>query len=1012
MRAAGKIKRYEGRLKALLVSIPLAVFTPEACTSPREILHPLPPGAVTLGEGRMKAQVDETRAFYLAIANDDLLKGFRQRAGLPAPGNNLGGWYSSDTFHVFGQIVSGLARLYAATGDAACCDKANTLITEWGKCVATNGYFYYSTRPNAPHYTYDKMLGGLLDAHIYCGSTNALEYMSRITDWAIANLDRSRIYADTATEWYTLSENLYRAYQLTGQDKYRFFAHIWEYTDYWNIYLAGGDIFAPRPGGGQTRFYHAYSHVNTLNGAGAGYLALGNPNYLTLLTNAYDFLRANEVLVTGGYGPDEQLLPRSNLVSRLYTSAHTFETQCGSWAVFKLVRYLMTLTGDARYGDWVEELCYNGVGASLPTTADGRVFYYSNYQVDGARKQNHPVAWTCCTGTRPQVVADYASQVFLQGDEALYVNLFTPATVRWNVNGQEVTVSQETAFPEENLTTLSVAAAAPVAFSLKIRTPGWLAGPMTATLNGQPLVLSADSWHWTGVTRVWSPGDRLVISLPQTLTANSISASQPYPAAVRYGPVTLAFEAPSAALLGGIDLDAPKRSLLPVPGQPLTWQLAGDSSLRARPFYTYTASTPYFLYFDPVDDLDHPRVKYQGNWLDAGPFRYAREAGVTATYTFYGIRVHWLGYKFDDAGLAQVLIDGSAVATVDQYGPGRNLPFEWSSDDLFPGWHTIQIRVLGQHNPPALNHYINVAGFHAIGPPPSAVLVNRYSFATDASDSVGGQHGTLVGGAVITNGAVVMDGIKPGYVNLPNGLGATLTNYSIETWVTVAATHDWQRIFDFGWSTAGEDVQGQGSNTLFLTTSSPVSGAAGVGVWMYTKPQAAYRTNVVAGPALTLGTRHHIVLTYAWLGTTARLYVDGFPVATNRDIAASLAGLGPTVNNWLGHSQFSTDADFNGAIHEFRLYDGVLTPVQVMANHAAGPDVVTISKPSLDISLTNAQVLIAWPAEATGFSLESSLMLEAATNWSPVTQTPVLSNGQHQILLAPHPSAHFYRLRR
>ena len=263
-----------------------------------------------------------------------------------------------------------------------------------------------------------------------------------------------------------------------------------------------------------------------------------------------------------------------------------------SWAVFKLVRYLMTLTGDARYGDWVEELCYNGVGASLPTTADGRVFYYSNYQVDGARKQNHPVAWTCCTGTRPQVVADYASQVFLQGDEALYVNLFTPATVRWNVNGQEVTVSQETAFPEENLTTLSVAAAAPVAFSLKIRAPGWLAGPMTATLNGQPLVLSADSWHWTGVTRVWSPGDRLAVSLPQTLTANSISASQPYPAACVTG--QWHFLRPPAPPYSRALISTPRALPVARPRQkPLTWQLAGDSGLRAAFLYLHRQHTVF-----------------------------------------------------------------------------------------------------------------------------------------------------------------------------------------------------------------------------------------------------------------------------------------------------------------------------------------------------------------------------------------------------------------------------------
>ena len=102
-------------------------------------------------------QLDDVRDDYLRIPNDDLLKGFRQRAGLPAPGNDLGGWYSGDVFSVFGQIVSGLARIYAATGDPACRDKADALIAEWAKCIAPDGYFYYSTKPNAPHYIYDKI---------------------------------------------------------------------------------------------------------------------------------------------------------------------------------------------------------------------------------------------------------------------------------------------------------------------------------------------------------------------------------------------------------------------------------------------------------------------------------------------------------------------------------------------------------------------------------------------------------------------------------------------------------------------------------------------------------------------------------------------------------------------------------------------------------------------------------------------------------------------------------------
>jgi DUF1680 family protein len=209
----------------------------------RRLVEPFNYRGVTLTAGPLKSQVDEVRAFYLAIPDDDLLKGFRTRAGLPAPGKEMGGWYSSDTFLVFGQIVSGLARLHAATGDLACRNKANGLIDEWGKCIEPDGYFYASRKPNAPHYVYDKMLWGLIDAYVYCGNKEALGHIDRITDWAVRNLERSRRVNDTSTEWYTLSENLYRAYLATGRAKYRDFAEVWEYRDYWNTLARKGDIF-------------------------------------------------------------------------------------------------------------------------------------------------------------------------------------------------------------------------------------------------------------------------------------------------------------------------------------------------------------------------------------------------------------------------------------------------------------------------------------------------------------------------------------------------------------------------------------------------------------------------------------------------------------------------------------------------------------------------------------------------------------------------------------------------
>ncbi len=121
---------------------------------------------------------------------------------LPSPGAELGGWYSRDFFNIFGQILSALARMYAATGDPACREKLDHLIAEWSKTIEPDGFFYYTRKPNAPHYTYEKMVGGLVDAYRYGGNAEALQYLNRITEWAMKNLSRARPYSfNSAACW-------------------------------------------------------------------------------------------------------------------------------------------------------------------------------------------------------------------------------------------------------------------------------------------------------------------------------------------------------------------------------------------------------------------------------------------------------------------------------------------------------------------------------------------------------------------------------------------------------------------------------------------------------------------------------------------------------------------------------------------------------------------------------------------------------------------------------------------
>jgi hypothetical protein len=65
------------------------------------------------------------------VPNDDILKGFRREAGLPAPGNDMRGWCSKTSAVIFGQLLSGMSRLSRATGDDELRDKAITLFEGW-----------------------------------------------------------------------------------------------------------------------------------------------------------------------------------------------------------------------------------------------------------------------------------------------------------------------------------------------------------------------------------------------------------------------------------------------------------------------------------------------------------------------------------------------------------------------------------------------------------------------------------------------------------------------------------------------------------------------------------------------------------------------------------------------------------------------------------------------------------------------------------------------------------------
>lgn len=522
---------------------------------------------VRLTDGPVKRQLEHAIAYYAALDNDRLLKVYRQAAGQPAPGEDLGGWYNPGAFapgHCFGQIVSALSRFFAITGDPAIRAKVEQLVDGFDRTLAAGGAFYDGHRFRA--YVYDKHMQALVDAYRFAGIERAADVLGRATDAALPHLPEKALtrqeqaqrphkdVSDTWDESYTLAENLFIAFETFGEPRYLEMARRFLHDEAMFAPLARGEDVLPG--------LHAYSHMNALSSAARAYVALGSEMHLRAIENAWNLIESHQRYASGGWGPDEAFVePGRGLLGESLTRTHKhFETPCGSYAHMKLARYLLQITGDGRYGDGLERIIYNGIAAALEMGPEGRTFYYSDYGPQ-ARKTWHPEQWPCCAGTYPLAVADYGISSYLHDEDGVYVNLYVPSAVTWqSPAGERVTITQRTAYPFEPHCRIDVAVPSPQRFSLRLRVPQWMETPLRISINGEPHSCVPSQDRFAEITRTWADGDRIEVHLPLPQRTERVDAQHPDLVALMRGPLMMvAVDAPADAALA----DLPPESLLP-----------------------------------------------------------------------------------------------------------------------------------------------------------------------------------------------------------------------------------------------------------------------------------------------------------------------------------------------------------------------------------------------------------------------------------------------------------------
>lgn len=511
--------------------------------------------------GTRQLQQRENVLSVLASLNDDsLLYPFRAMSGKPAPGASLRGWYEwlpNYDFHrdtgglapgaTFGQWTSALTRFYQQSrfgdvaGDAQLAERPLRLNKLLAESIGS-GYF---EKTLFPAYSYDKLVVGLMDAHHLADDATAITTLDRITDFATPSLPGRAIPRDTqwkvgkGIEWmwdesYTVPENLYLVSAMGAGPRYkRMAAQYLEDATYFEPLSRNVNVLPDR---------HAYSYVNALCSGMQAYLTGGSEMHLKAVQNAFAMLEAQSY-ATGGWGSTELLKkPGTDEVYKSLSSTHNgFETPCGSYAHMKLTRYLLRATRDGKYGDSMERVMLNTVLGVLPLTQDGQSFYHSDYNYVGKRVYSN-VIWPCCSGTLPQVVADYGINSYLREPGAVWVNLYQPSKLRWMEGGKQIELEQHGDYLADETVRIRITSASPASFALRLRIPAWAGSGATLMVNQRPATVAPQK-GFTTIDRTWRSGDTVELRLPMSLRLEAIAADggpeHPETVALLYGPLVL-----------------------------------------------------------------------------------------------------------------------------------------------------------------------------------------------------------------------------------------------------------------------------------------------------------------------------------------------------------------------------------------------------------------------------------------------------------------------------------------
>ena len=205
---------------------------------------------------------------------------------------------------------------------------------------------------------------------------------------------------------------------------------------------------------------------------------------------------------------------------------------CGVVETMYSYEQLLWMTGDAKWGDRLEQLAFNALPAAF--TPD---MWAHQYDQMTNQMQSTPIPWDerpfgtnngeahlfglephfgCCTANHGQGWPKFALSAFARAEDGIAAVALIPATVTTTVAGAQVICRCDTMYPFRDTVTYTVTTDRPVEFGLSLRIPGWA---KSARINGDAVTPG----EFATVRRTWEGTATVTLEL----TAEPVFTARP-----------------------------------------------------------------------------------------------------------------------------------------------------------------------------------------------------------------------------------------------------------------------------------------------------------------------------------------------------------------------------------------------------------------------------------------------------------------------------------------------------